>query len=65
VLLAEFDQYWTQLRTMLSAAKVTGPQIHDARVAALCVQHGVGELWSADRDFSRFPDLTVVNPLVE
>jgi hypothetical protein len=49
---------------MLSVAKVTGPQIHDARVAALCVQHGVRELWSADRDFSRFPNLTVVNPLV-
>lgn len=64
VLLAESDQHWTRLRSMLSVAKVTGPQIHDARVAALCVQHGVRELWSADRDFSRFPDLTVVNPLV-
>jgi toxin-antitoxin system PIN domain toxin len=64
VLLAESDQHWTQLRNMLTAAKVTGPQVHDARVAALCVQHGVRELWSADRDFSRFPDLTVVNPLV-
>jgi hypothetical protein len=64
VLLAESDQHWMQLRSMLSVAKVTGPQIHDARVAALCVQHGVRELWSADRDFSRFPNLTVVNPLV-
>jgi uncharacterized protein len=64
VLLTESDQHWTQLRNMLTAAKVTGPQVHDARVAALCVQHGVRELWSADRDFSRFPDLTVVNPLV-
>jgi predicted nucleic acid-binding protein len=38
--------------------------VHDARVAALCRQHGVRELWSADRDFGRFPDLPVVNPLV-
>ena len=34
------------------------------RVAALCRDHGVGELWSADRDFGRFADLTVVNSLV-
>jgi hypothetical protein len=27
--------------------------------------HGVTELWSADRDFSRFTALKVRNPLVE
>ena len=39
-------------------------QWHDARVAAICRDHGVRELWTSDRDFSRFPALTVVNPLV-
>jgi hypothetical protein len=43
---------------------VVGAQVHDARVAALCRLHGVRELWTADRDFGRFPDLTVRNPLV-
>jgi predicted nucleic acid-binding protein len=38
--------------------------VHDARVAALCRDHGVSELWSADRDFSRFAGLSVVNPLL-
>jgi predicted nucleic acid-binding protein len=38
--------------------------VHDARVAAICRDHGVRELWTSDRDFSRFPQLTVVNPLV-
>jgi predicted nucleic acid-binding protein len=52
------------LRELLAAARIAGPQIHDARVAALCLQHGVGEFWSADRDFGRFPDLRVVNPLI-
>jgi predicted nucleic acid-binding protein len=33
-------------------------------VAALCRQHGVRELWSADRDFSRFVGLAVKNPLI-
>jgi uncharacterized protein len=64
VVLAEAESYWTQLRGLIQAARVTGPQIHDARVAALCLQHGVTELWTADRDFGRFPGLTVRNPLV-
>jgi predicted nucleic acid-binding protein len=36
---------------------------HDARIAALCINTGA-ELWSADRDFGRYPSLTVINPLV-
>ena len=39
-------------------------QVHDARVAALCLESGVEELWTADRDFSRFPALRTQNPLV-
>ena len=31
---------------------------------AICIQHNVRELWSADRDFSRFPQLAAVNPLI-
>ena len=34
------------------------------RIAAICVGHGVRELLTADRDFSRFPSLTTRNPLV-
>jgi len=64
VLLAESDQHWTTLRALLATGRIAGPQVHDARVAALCQQHGVRELWSADRDFSRFPGLRVVNPLL-
>lgn len=63
-LLAESATHRSTLRTMLIDARVVGPQVHDARVAALCLQHGVRELWSADRDFSRFGGLTVINPLV-
>jgi len=38
--------------------------MHDARAVALCMQHGERALWSADRDFGRFPRLRTVNPLV-
>jgi toxin-antitoxin system PIN domain toxin len=63
-LLAETEQHWPVLRRLLTATHLSGGGVHDARIAALCLQHGVRELWSADRDFSRFPDLTVVNPLL-
>ena len=63
-LLAESELHWTQLRALLVSGKIAGPKVHDARIAALCTQHGVKELWSADRDFGRFSNLTVVNPLV-
>jgi len=64
VLLAESEGYWAELRAALETGRVAGPQVHDARIAALCRQHGVSELWSADRDFSRFPGLPVRNPLI-
>jgi toxin-antitoxin system PIN domain toxin len=63
VLLAESDQHWPQLRSLLTSGRVTGGRVHDARIAALCQQHGVRELWSADRDFGWFSGLTVINPL--
>lgn len=65
VLLAEGPTYWSTLQATLSRARAAGAQVHDARVAALCRAHGVRELWTADRDFSRFPTLQVRNPLVE
>jgi hypothetical protein len=37
---------------------------HDGRIAAIRLSHGVAELWSADRDLSRFPALPVRNPLI-
>jgi hypothetical protein len=64
VLLAEGDGYWPTLLDFLSVARAAGGQVHDARIAALCKFHGVQELWTADREFSRFPELTVRNPLV-
>ncbi len=65
VLLSETSTHWTELRALLRSGKVVGPMVHDARVAAICLQHGVRQLWSSDRDFGRFPALSVVNPLAE
>jgi toxin-antitoxin system PIN domain toxin len=63
VLLAEGPEHWNELRGQIEAGRITGPRVHDARIAALCLAHGVRELWTADRDFSRFPSLATSNPL--
>ena len=64
-LLAESEGYWQDFKPMLKEARIAGPQVHDARVAGLCRLHGVRELWTADRDFSRFRAVKFRNPLVE
>ncbi len=63
-LIAESPGYYEKLRELATKAKLVGPRIHDARIAALCLHHGVSELWTADRDFSTFPSLKVRNPLI-
>jgi uncharacterized protein len=64
VLLAETRGYWPRLKDLLESGRVSGPRVHDARIAALCLNHGVSRLWTADRDFSRFPGLATSNPLI-
>lgn len=63
--LSECPRHLAILEQLVSRGKLTGSQIHDARIAAICIGHGISELWSADRDFSRMPALRVRNPLVD
>jgi toxin-antitoxin system PIN domain toxin len=63
-LLAESPGYFEKLRELALATKLAGSRIHDARIAVLCLHHGVSELWTADRDFSIFPKLRTRNPLI-
>ena len=65
LLLSENPRHWSQLRELITQAQLQGPMVHDARIAALCLSHGVRELWTADRDFSRFAGLRTRNPLLE
>ncbi|MCI0413855.1 PIN domain-containing protein [bacterium] len=64
VLLSESEGYWKEFRSAMLAGRISGPQVHDARVAALCRFHGIDELWTADRDFGRFTGILVKNPLI-
>jgi uncharacterized protein len=56
-LLAEARDHFSRLRTMLSSLPVLGSQILDAKIAAICLSHGVRELLTMDRDYSRYPSL--------
>lgn len=62
-LIGEQAGYWDHLQSLLSGSQVQGPKVHEARIAAICRSAGVREIWTADRDFSRFPGLIVRNPL--
>ena len=64
-LLGEPAGYWKELRAAFLSGKLSGRQVHDARIHAICRSNGVRELWSADRDFSRMRGLTIVNPCLD
>ncbi len=65
VLLSETITHWPVIRSIVMSAHITGPMVHDARIAAICLQNNVNELLTADRDFGRFPDLKTRNPLID
>jgi toxin-antitoxin system PIN domain toxin len=62
--LDESALHFRTLEQVLLASGVTGAKVHDARIAAICRDHAVQEFLTADRDFSYFPWLNTVNPLV-
>lgn len=55
--------YWPLFRQMVIEGRAAGPRVSDAEIAALTIEYG-GVLYTADRDFARFPGLRWKNPLV-
>ena len=53
---------WSILGGLCDAGQVTGAQIMDAHLVALAVEHGL-TIATTDRDFLRFPDVEVTDPL--
>lgn len=56
------DRHWEILRTLTRSGQATGALMMDAALAAIAIEHGA-TLCTTDRDFSRFPGLTWINPL--
>jgi len=61
-LLAETARHASVLDQILRQAGASGNLVHDAHIAALCLEHGVSELITGDRDFTRFAGLKILNP---
>lgn len=61
-LLAETDDFAAVLARFVMKPRVRGPVIHEARIAAICLAHGVQTLYTRDRDFSLFPELKRQDP---
>ena len=62
VLLAETPRHPEIMGAAVRESGATGNLVHDAHIAALCIEHGVSELLTGDRDFRRFSGLQVVDP---
>lgn len=56
------DHYWPLFRRMVVEGQAAGALVSDAEIAALTIEYG-GVLYTADRDFARFPGLRWMNPL--
>ena len=61
-LLHETPRHQEVMEEVIRISGVSGNLVHDAHIAALCLEHGVTELVTGDRDFARFPGLQVVDP---
>lgn len=64
-LLAEPADFGETLAPLLLRTRVRGAVVHDARIAALCLVHGVEGLLTRDRDLSLFPELALIDPFAE
>ena len=62
MLLTEVEGFYAMLAQFMRLPRVRGPIIHDARIAALCIAHGIDELWTRDRDFQLFRELKIRDP---
>jgi toxin-antitoxin system PIN domain toxin len=65
VLLSETDRHAEVMEEVVRASAATGNLVHDAHIAALCLEHGVSELVTGDRDFLRFEGLRIVDPFAD
>jgi len=65
LLLAETSRHAEVMEQVVRRSGATGNLMYDAHIAALCLEHGVSEIITGDRDFLRFPGLKVFNPFGE
>lgn len=57
----ELDDFWTLLRGA-AGPNARGNELPDVHVVALMREHGVGTIYTRDRDFLRYKGITVCDP---
>ncbi|MDH5719702.1 MAG: PIN domain-containing protein [Spirochaetia bacterium] len=62
--ISEREKFLKIFQDIIVESKISGPKIHDARIAAISIEHGVSCLYSLDRDFSRIKKIKTVNPFI-
>jgi toxin-antitoxin system PIN domain toxin len=58
----EGDRFWSGFKTVARSTPPRGALVPDVHVVALMHEHGVGTIWSRDRDFRKFDGITVRDP---
>jgi predicted nucleic acid-binding protein len=62
-LLPDTVRIHTEWRRLVVSFSVAGVQVHDARLVAAMLAHGIPQLLTLnDRDFARYADISVVHP---
>jgi uncharacterized protein len=57
-LLGPGERYWEILGGLVTEHGARGNLVHDAAIAAVCLEWGVSEILTEDRGFARFPEIT-------
>ncbi len=57
-LLMPGDRHATLLLQLVREHQITGNLVFDAQIVALCLEHGVREILTEDRDFGRFRQIS-------
>lgn len=57
-LLMPGDRHAALLLQLVREHQITGNLVFDAQIVALCLEHGVRDLLTEDRDFGRFPEIS-------
>lgn len=56
------DRHLVLLRELMEESGASGNLAYDAQIATLCLEHGVREILTADKDFRRFPSIKATDP---
>lgn len=64
-LAGEQEGFLDTYERVITEVPVRGNLIPDAHLVALMHQHGVGTVWTRDRDLRKFDDILVRNPFTE